>query len=181
MTPAIQAKVKEYVDKYIATIGNVIEVGSHNVNGGVRHLFEKADDYVGIDMDRGPGVDIIMNSHVVDRKFGYKPNVIVCLEMLEHDNAPWLTVQAMRNLLAPEGYLIISTPMNGFPEHRYPKDYFRYMRDAYTDWFFDGFSILDLSNLNWEGYGTICGIAQKPSTIGYDTKIDTGCGDKYCW
>lgn len=165
MTPAIQNKIEEYKKKFILKPGNVIELGSFNVNGGVRHIFNDADDYVGLDMSRGPGVDIVANIHEADKLFEYRADTILCLETLEHDNQPWLSVEAMRNLLIPGGFLVISTPLNGFPEHRYPKDYFRYLKDSYTDWFFDGYDILDICEVYHEGYGTICGIAKKPFKI----------------
>lgn len=181
MTPELQGKVKEYREKFIKDPGYVIEFGSLNVNGGVRHLFEDARDYVGIDMERGPGVDIVMNCHEAYRYFEYEADTIICMEMLEHDDQPWLTMKSIHSLLSKGGYLIISSPMNGFPEHRYPKDYFRYMKDAYTDWFFKDLEILDLSEVKSGENSCICGIAKKPYKIQYELKNikrhDTG----YCW
>ena len=163
MTPTLQAKVKEYKDTYLDKAQYVVELGSFNVNGGVRHFFEDDKiDYCGVDMVRGPGVDIVSDIHECNKLFDYQPDVVICLETLEHDNKPWESIKAMRELLQPHGYLIISTPMNGFPDHKYPKDYFRYMTDAYTDLFFEGYEILDLCEIYYEGYGTICGIARKP-------------------
>ena len=37
----------------------VLEIGSLDINGSVRPLFEDAEYYLGIDMQEGPGVDLV--------------------------------------------------------------------------------------------------------------------------
>jgi 23S rRNA G2069 N7-methylase RlmK/C1962 C5-methylase RlmI len=50
----------------------VLEIGSYDVNGGIRHLFRGASDYVGVDLDHGPGVD-----RVGVRPRGRRPGPVV--------------------------------------------------------------------------------------------------------
>jgi hypothetical protein len=56
------------------------------------------------------------------------------------------------------GFLIISTPTIGFPYHPYPKDYFRYTKDAYVDILFRRFEILEISGVsdNLSYPGVVC-------------------------
>ena len=49
----------------------IIEVGALNVNGSVRPILEqyKPKQYVGVDLVKGPGVDIICNAENLLEKF----------------------------------------------------------------------------------------------------------------
>jgi len=40
----------------------VLEVGSLNINGTVRDFFD-AEEYIGIDIGEGPGVDVVSGGH----------------------------------------------------------------------------------------------------------------------
>ena len=89
-------------------------------------------------------------------------DVLLCLEMLEHDSAFWKTIEIIHKLIKKNGYLIISTPTFGFPLHRHPKDYFRYGEDAYQEIFFKGFKILRFQEVrDFKGNPGICCIGQK--------------------
>lgn len=107
----------------------VLEIGSANVNGGVRPLF--SGEYVGIDFDaEAEGVDVVMSSHEIGGHFGEDSfDVVLCLEMLEHDPLPIVTMQEIGKVLRPGGAFIITTRGNGFKEHNRP-DLWRFMRDG---------------------------------------------------
>lgn len=163
MTPQIQAWVKKAKKDFIKTPGRVLEIGSLNINGSVREYFIGSIDYIGIDSVKGLGVDKVLNSHNILREWGANSfNTVLCLEMLEHDDKPWITIENIKEVLKKGGFLIISTPTFGFPLHRYPKDYFRFGEDAFKEFFFKGIKILRLSlvkdNLGSPG---ICCIGQK--------------------
>lgn len=103
---------------------STLDVGSMNVNGTVRGMF--TGPYVGLDMRPGSGVDVVGTADKLpfpDASF----DVVVCTEMLEHDVAPWLSLAEMGRVLRPGGHLLLTTRGNGFPEHGYPSDYFRFM------------------------------------------------------
>lgn len=102
----------------------VLEVGSLDVNGSVRSLF--TGTYIGVDMREGPGVDEVMLSHDLRWDAGSWP-VVVSTEMLEHDPAPWHSMAEMGRVLQPGGHLLVTTRGNGFGEHGYPSDYWRFM------------------------------------------------------
>lgn len=104
-----------------------LEVGSLNVNGSARTFFRGR--YVGVDMREGPGVDVVGNGH--DLPFERASfEVVVCTEVLEHDEAFWLTLREIRRVLRPHGSLLLTTRGNGFGEHREPTDVFRFMPDS---------------------------------------------------
>lgn len=61
---------------------SVLEIGSQDVNGTARDYFEDCD-YVGIDIEQGKGVDIVMNARKT--KFETKFDTLLFLSVFEHD------------------------------------------------------------------------------------------------
>lgn len=144
MTPALQLEI-EKIAKEINP-GNVLEVGSLDVNGSVRQYFDHAYSYVGIDLEEGNGVDMVMNAHKLTFADG-EFDTVLCLEMLEHDAEFWLTIGELYRVLKKGGTLIISTPGIGFFYHPYPKDYYRFTEDVYSDVFFAQCDMLDIKEI----------------------------------
>lgn len=151
MDPAAQKKIKEYKRKYLAKAEYVLEIGSFDTDGGNRHLFEDVDDFCGIDNHRGPGVDIVTDCSEVDRLLDYNPDVVICLDVIDREKNKKKIVRAVRETVMPGGLLIISIPSRG--------------EGSYADALFEGYDVFDLTIVGT----TICGIAQKPYKIGYDT------------
>jgi 2-polyprenyl-3-methyl-5-hydroxy-6-metoxy-1,4-benzoquinol methylase len=152
MIDYLHDKVAEHVQR-IGDPGKTLEIGSYDVNGGVADLFS---DYTGIDMREGPSVDLVINSH--DLLAYFEPHsfdTIVWLESAEHDDAFWLTMEAINSLIRSNGHLIMSVPTIGYGLHRFPNDYWRFTVDAFfsllKDW-----EVLVLENLRRE---TICALA----------------------
>ena len=52
--------VKDLLSRYAIDAGTVVDIGSMDVNGTYRHLFP-AWRYIGVDMEPGPGVDIVVH------------------------------------------------------------------------------------------------------------------------
>ena len=84
----------------------VLEVGSYNVNGSVRHLFPDTV-YTGVDVREGPGVDKVVDGESLPFLAGCFDTVI-STEMLEHDPKPWRTVSEMARVLRADGTLILT-------------------------------------------------------------------------
>jgi SAM-dependent methyltransferase len=124
-----------FVEQVVADLGlasmDVLEVGSLNVNGSVRRFFS-GGTYVGVDMREGPDVDVVLNAHDLVRHFAYEKKfaVVVSTEMLEHDDAPWISVAQMREVAAIGGFLILTArgydERGCFPLHSYPDDLWRF-------------------------------------------------------
>ncbi|KKS94866.1 MAG: Methyltransferase type 11 [Candidatus Collierbacteria bacterium GW2011_GWB1_44_6] len=127
MTKPLRAAV-EVIKDSIGIPRKVLEVGSrqaYNQNelADVRDFFEKST-YVGLDMQEGPGVDIVASGNSMpfpDKSF----DLVLCLETLEHADKPWLVCAEIERVLRPKGIAIVSSQQN-FPIHKHPSDYFRY-------------------------------------------------------
>ena len=146
MTSGCHVWVRDRLQREAAIAGDVLEVGSRDVNGSIRDLFldrRRFGKYVGVDIVEGPGVDIMASGHRLpfdDRQFG----VVVILEMLEHDAAFWLTLAECWRILRPGGWLIATTRAFGFPRHDHPNDYWRFTVDGLrTALQFSGFQYAD--------------------------------------
>lgn len=122
--------VQNKVVQYDLSYRNTLEVGSYDVNGSVRPLFD--GEYVGVDMRKGPGVDIVSSGHALPFPDEYF-DVVISTEMLEHDPAFWLSMKEMGRVLKKNGYLIITARGNGFPLHDYPGDYWRFMVQSFFE------------------------------------------------
>jgi hypothetical protein len=163
MTPQIQNWVKKVKEQYLKKPGRVLEIGSKDITGSVQGFFSDASEYIGTDMERGFGVDVIINAHDLLKKYKKESfDLVLCHEMLEHDNKFWLTVNIMQSLVKKSGYLLVSAPTFGFPLHRHPKDYFRFGEDAFREIIFDGFKIIKLEQVqDIKGSPAICCLGQK--------------------
>jgi Methyltransferase domain. len=105
----------------------VLEVGSRFVNGSVRPLIErfcKPREYVGIDIEAGRYVDIILPAERLVDHFGPESfNAVISTEVLEHVFDWRLVVNNMKAVLRRGGYIYITTRSKGFPYHGYPYDF----------------------------------------------------------
>lgn len=108
-------------------MGRTLEVGSLDENGGIRDLFN--GDYIGVDMRKGPGVDLVAYAHDLPFDDG-EFEIVVSTEMLEHDAQFWLSLPEMGRVLRRGGLLLLTMRGNGFPEHAFPSDYWRFMPNS---------------------------------------------------
>ena len=120
-------EAQKFVSKY-CTEGKVLDIGSMDVNGCLKDLFE-GYDYTGMDMAEGKNVDVIGTSHDIpfeDNTF----DVIVSTSCFEHDDMFWVSFLEMCRVLKPGGKMYINAPSNG-PEHRFPVDNWRFYQDSW--------------------------------------------------
>jgi len=164
------------IKKKIGKQSKVLEIGAHDFNGSVRQYFKDADKYVGIDPIPGKGVDLTILSYDIPKHFKNETfDCVICLEELEHDPYFWATLEVMKDVLKPGGWLIISTPCLFQDIHRIPYDYYRFMPDTFLHVFFNGYSNGDVVVCFAKGYepkkgkqidyrkvATIMGYGQKP-------------------
>lgn len=94
---------KEFPHKF--RLRNVLEVGSHNINGSPRKYFWFCD-YTGVDLSKGKGVDIVGIFSALRIKQKY--DVVVSTEMLEHDVFWASSLTKMYCKLKPGGLLILT-------------------------------------------------------------------------
>lgn len=94
---------------------SVLEVGSRNINGGVRDLFPDAL-YTGWDLYPGPGVDMV--GDFASQEDGWDlEDCVVCTEVLEHaPNAQAIVAKAWE-ALQPGGCFIMTCAAPGRAPH----------------------------------------------------------------
>jgi len=95
---------------------NVLEIGSYDVNGSVRNVFARAKSYVGVDLDAGPGVDLVGFGHEVDHPDA-SYDVTISGECFEHDPYWRETLSNMVRMTRPGGLVVFSCASRGRPEH----------------------------------------------------------------
>lgn len=143
-------------------LGKVCEIGSKDYNGSVKDHFSEAEQYVGIDMEEGTGVDLVgLATEVLTEEYTDTFDAVICCECLEHDPKFWETLKTIKRVLKVGGHLILSVPTYGFGYHGYPKDYYRFTEDTFNEVFFEGYEKLSLSKLQHaDGCPGIAGIAK---------------------
>jgi len=118
----------------------VIEVGSRDVNGSLRNVIlpKGPAEYIGVDIEDGPGVDRICNVFDLTKEFGPESfDVVISTEMIEHVQDWRGAISQVKSILRPNGAVLILTRSKGFPYHGYPDDFWRFelddMREVFGD------------------------------------------------
>lgn len=101
------------------TSARVLDIGSLDINGSVKPLFaELISDgglFFGIDVQEGPGVDLVADASVYKSDIQY--DIIVCAEVFEH-TAVWpKIIQNAHSLLVPGGMFIATMAGEGRRPH----------------------------------------------------------------
>jgi SAM-dependent methyltransferase len=119
----------------------VLEVGSRYVNGSVRPFitrFAHPAQYVGVDIDSGRYVDIVLPAEKLVDHFGRESfDIVIASETIEHVK-DWRTViEHIKSVAKTGGTVYLTTRSLGFQYHAYPYDYWRYeindMRKIFSD------------------------------------------------
>jgi SAM-dependent methyltransferase len=93
----------------------VLEIGSLDINGSVREVFEGCD-YTGVDLQLGPGVDLAVQGQLLEFPTGHFDTVISA-ECLEH-NPYWReTLANMMRMTREGGTVLMSCATTGRLEH----------------------------------------------------------------
>lgn len=142
-------------------LGVILEVGSRYINGSSKRTFvhTEYDQYIGIDIQPGRHVDIVMNGHDLAEVWKVPTfDVVICMNTLEHDNKFWLTIEAINKVIKKGGYLFLSVPGFNVRPHDYPSDYWRMNEKAVREVLMEGYEVLNLEKHNtW----AICAVGRK--------------------
>ena len=89
--------------------GRILEIGSRNVNGGVRTLFQRrpATFYLGVDLVDGVGVDVVADAATWHHA-GPAFDLVLCLEVFEHTPAIAPLIRTAWRELCPGGRFVFT-------------------------------------------------------------------------
>jgi SAM-dependent methyltransferase len=107
----------------------VIEIGSQDVNGSLRPIFERDCDYTGIDFASGKGVDLVITDPYKFPLPDECADIVISSSCFEHSEMFWLTFLEAMRILKPHGLFYLSAPSNGV-YHLYPVDCWRFFPDS---------------------------------------------------
>lgn len=126
----------DFEKKYVwPRVGRSLIVGS-KVYGARedRHLLYPAGAVLGVDMEKGPGVDRVLNlEDPLPPDLGTFVHVD-CLSVLEHATKPWLLAANIETLLEQSGTLFLTVPFV-WKVHAYPSDYWRFIVEGVQELF----------------------------------------------
>jgi SAM-dependent methyltransferase len=110
----------------------ILEVGAHWVAGqediaDLRPFFP-GKQYIGLDLQPGPGVDLVGDVENLPQKTG-SVGTVLAMNTLEHVQRFWRALDEIHRVLRPDGALLISCPFY-FHIHSYPSDYWRFSPQA---------------------------------------------------
>jgi SAM-dependent methyltransferase len=128
--------MKWFVDTYASKMPQasikVLDVGSCAYNGHdtYKSLFPTPRyEYCGLDMLAGPNVDVVeVNPYRWKDLRNETFDVVISGQTFEHTEFFWVTIAEMARVLKKDGLLCLIAP-NGFGEHRYPVDCYRFFAD----------------------------------------------------
>ncbi|GAB2497611.1 methyltransferase domain-containing protein [Arenimonas alkanexedens] len=144
--------MQRLVSTYLSpgSVLKVVDIGSFDVNGSYRTLFtDPGWQYTGVDLEAGPGVDVVLDSPYRLPFAAASVDVIVSGQAFEHIEHFWMTWLEMQRVLKPGGLIFLIAPSRG-PEHRYPQDCWRFYPDGYRALAKIGASELVEVHTDWE-------------------------------
>ena len=112
-----------------AGFSRVLDIGSLDVNGSLRDFRPVGAEYVGIDLEPGNGVDLVLPDPYAYPFADGSFDMVVSTSCFEHDPMFWLTFLEAGRVLAPGGVLYINAPSSG-SYHTHPWDNWRFYPDA---------------------------------------------------
>lgn len=152
-------KLDQKVAKY-ASVSKTLEVGAYGKSTYGTYFPNK----VGLDIRKGPGVDVVGNVYELpfnDNSF----EVVLCMVVMEHLEDPRKAISEMKRVLKSGGLILVSTPFL-FPIHDSPNDFWRFtkygLKLLFKDW--DIVEVSAETNFN----ETFAVLLQR---VGYQTKL----------
>lgn len=118
-----------FLNAYAREGARVVDLGAYDVNGSLRSVCPPTMTYIGVDMEAGPGVDLVVEpGQPLALPDGYA-DLVVSSSAFEHDDAFWVTFLDLVRITKPGGFIYMNVPSNGHV-HRHPGDCWRFYPDA---------------------------------------------------
>lgn len=106
-----------------------------------RPLRERGISTVHVDAVEAEGVDVVWNTaEKIPEKLG-RANAVICASLLEHVADPSATIEKIKSLIEPGGYIILTVP-NFFPYHAHPIDTMYRPTNRDLELLFPGYEII---------------------------------------
>ena len=110
-------------------VASVLEIGSQDINGGLRNLKFAGMNWLGLDLTEGPGVDQVIQIGSPLPFEASSFDLVVASSVFEHDIQFWNTFLEMVRVVSDTGIISLIMPSQG-SYHRFPLDAFRFYPDA---------------------------------------------------
>ena len=107
-------RVKKRFPNYFSDV-TVLDIGSLDINGNIKHFFTYPYRYIGVDLSKGNNVDVVSPGHLYESGFLF--DVVTSTECFEHDMYYPRTIQRMIDLLRSGGLFFFTCASDGRPEH----------------------------------------------------------------
>jgi hypothetical protein len=125
----VRGRIRGYIERHADKLGDdVLEIGSRMTNANAWWIVNRdlaKGKWTGCDMQPGDGVDVVADIHNPPEDWRGRFTGILCSEVLEHVARPWVALPKIREMMQPDGWLIVTT-LTSFPIHGFPDDYYRY-------------------------------------------------------
>jgi hypothetical protein len=132
MHPTSYNGIKSLVDTYIDKEKHcdIIEVGSYDVNGTYKTIFQGNPNwtYFGIDIIAGRNVDKVVlpyNYDIPDESY----DLVLSGQCLEHVEMPWIWITEVFRICKTGGLLMLTAPWS-WVQHSHPVDCWRILPDG---------------------------------------------------
>jgi 2-polyprenyl-3-methyl-5-hydroxy-6-metoxy-1,4-benzoquinol methylase len=111
--------------------GKVLDVGA-GAWTYPRQLLQDTCEYTATDYFAHANVDVLSDIHTLTDVFAPETfDFVLCLDVLEHTQRPWVAVQQLYAVLKPGGTLLLTTPFNfHVHETKMVKDYCRFSAEG---------------------------------------------------
>lgn len=127
----------------------IVDLGSQDINGSYRMIFASPRwEYVGIDMEPGKNVDVVLADPYHWKEISARSvDIVVSGQAFEH-----IAMLQIARVLKPGGLCCVIAPSGGV-EHRYPVDCWRFYPDGFRALArYAGLEVLD-TYAQWEPKG----------------------------
>lgn len=125
---ALAAGAAFFAAHITGTRPRILDVGALDVNGSLRTVAPEGAEYVGLDLEPGPGVDVVLQGTTYPFEAD-SFDACVSVSCFEHDAAFWHSFLEIAKVCRTGAFIFVSAPSNG-PYHSYPHDNWRFYPDA---------------------------------------------------